>query len=70
MRKIRAFCIILCFILAMQWINVHAVAASDDISVTSGCHSVDAARTLSESKKLVETSKAVILYDLNTDTLL
>ncbi len=40
-----------------------------DTSVSSGSHSVDAAATLAESRQLLATSKAVILYELNSDTM-
>ena len=67
MKKIRTICLALCLMLLMQLLCVSAFAA--DASVTSGSHSVDAAVPLSESKQLLETSKAVILYELNSDTL-
>jgi len=70
MKKIRYFCLILCLILLLQGMSIGAAAAEADVSVTNGCHTVNAARPLSESKQLVETSKAVILFELNSDTLL
>lgn len=42
----------------------------DDLTVTSGCSSLRAQVPLGGSEKKVETAKAVILYELNTDTLL
>lgn len=41
-----------------------------DPAVSSGCHSLYAKVPLGGSQKKVETAKAVILYELNTDTLL
>lgn len=45
-------------------------AQAADISVSGGCHSVDAASPLDESGKLVDTSKAVMVYELKSDTLI
>ena len=41
-----------------------------DRSVTSGCHSPNAAMPLSDTGKLTETAKAVILYERNSGTLI
>ena len=46
------------------------MAVGTDQSVANGCHSADAAVSLSDSGQLVETAKAVILYERNSDTLL
>ena len=67
MKKIRGFWCILCAVSLMACLFLPAAAV--DISVTSGCHSVDAAVPLSESKKLLDTSKAVILFERNSDTM-
>lgn len=44
-------------------------AAGSDLTVTSGCHSIDAALPLAPQEQLLATSKAVIAYELNSDTL-
>lgn len=69
MKKIRAFCLFLAIVL---WITglTPAVFAQQDQSVTSGCHSVDAAMQLSEGGKLAATSKAVIVYERSSDTMI
>lgn len=41
-----------------------------DASISSGCHSVDAAMALSDDGRLTETAQAVIIYELNSDTML
>lgn len=72
MKKIRIFCLVLplVLILSMLPMSVHGTQAEDDASVSAGCHGVDAAKTLSDDGKLVDTSKAVILYELNSGTML
>lgn len=70
MKKKRLFSVFLAFILIFSGLSVTAGATNSDLAVTSGCHSVDAAMTLSEEEKLVDTAKAVVLYELNSDTML
>lgn len=67
MKIIRGFCGIVSIIALIVCLFLPVAAA--DISVSSGCHSVDAAMPLSESNKLLDTSKAVILYERNSDTM-
>lgn len=69
MKKIRTFCLLMCVIALIQLLPV-GVSAQTDASVTGGCHTIDAAKTLDPSDKLLETSKAVIVYEMNSDTLL
>ena len=67
MKKLRGLCLFISALLLMSCLQLPAAAA--DVSVSSGCHSVDAAVALSESKQLLDTSKAVILYERNSDTM-
>ncbi len=67
MKKIRVLISFLCLTALLMALSEPAKAA--DTSVTAGSHSVDAAVTLSENKQLLATSKAVILYELNSDTM-
>ena len=60
---------LLCAILMNPFVSVTAVAESDP-SVSQGCHSLLASVPLGGMQKKVETATAVILYELNTDTLL
>ena len=70
MKKICLFCVILSLLIGLLC-PMNAVQATEtDFSVVNGCHSVDAATTLAPSEKVVETSRAVILYELNSDTML
>ncbi len=47
-----------------------AVGAEEaDQSVQNGCHSVDAQMQLSDAEKLTDTAKAVIVYELKSDTM-
>lgn len=72
MKKNRAICLMMCALL-LQSLCVGVGAADiteSDASVTSGCHSVDAANPLDKSEKLLDTSKAVLVYEMNSGTLL
>lgn len=70
MKKVRIISLFLAIILIFSGISLPAAAADSGLSVTSGCHSVDAAMTLSEEQKMAETAKAVVLYELNSGTML
>lgn len=70
MKKNRILCLISALALTVSALILPARAAVVDRSVQNGCHSVDAAMPLSDEGKLAETSKAVIIYDLNSDTML
>lgn len=70
MKKVRIFCLLLAAMLLLSGLPVHTAAVQADLAVSNGCHSVDAAMTLSESEKMVETAKAVVLYELNSGTML
>ena len=69
MKKTGIICLILSIAIFISTLPVAVAAASADKSVSEGCHSVDAAKALSTEGKLLETSKAVILYELNSDTM-
>lgn len=72
MKKNRIICLILSLIMILSMLPTFAYGTQpeDDASVSAGCHGVDAAKTLSDDGKLVDTSKAVILYELNSGTML
>lgn len=72
MKIYRLFSLLLAVLLLLGTLPLSASAQTGepDRSVTSGCHSPDAAVALSDSGKLAETAKAVILYERNSDTLL
>lgn len=70
MKKVRLMSLFLAFIFVFFGLPMTAGATDSDLAVTSGCHSVDAAMTLSEEEKLTDTAKAVVLYELNSDTML
>ena len=68
MKFSRWICMILCAALLLGAVPGAAAAASDP-SVSSGCHSVDAALPIGGSEKLADTAKAAILYERTTGTL-
>lgn len=71
MRKIKAFCLLICALLVISLLcPTVATAIGPDMSVSGGCHSAGAAMALSDSGQLAETAQAVVLYERNSDTLL
>lgn len=66
MRFIKTICLVLCLLILAQPI----FAAETDVTVTSGCRTVDAGYALGGGEKLVETTQAAILYERSTGTLL
>lgn len=70
MKKMRFFSLFLALILTVCVVNTPISATEADPAVTNGCHSIDAAMTLSTEEKLVDTAKAVIVYERNSGTML
>lgn len=70
MKKLCVFCAILSLLIGFLSPAMPVLANETDMSVVSGCNSVDAAMTLSENEKKAETAKAVILYELKSNTML
>lgn len=70
MKKTPLICLFMTLILIVSCLGFPVLADEGTLSVTNGCHSVDASMPLSEEKKLTETAKAAILYELNSGTLL
>ena len=67
MKKIKALCLILAVLLLL---TAPVYAAEEDPSVSMGSHGIDAVNPLGTSEKLLETAKAAILYERNSDTML
>ena len=70
MKKYRTFWILLSLIPLIFVLVLPARAETVDQSVLNGCHSVGAFQQLGDGSKLVETSKAVIIYELTSDTMI
>ena len=70
MIKSRIFCIFLSLLLLVAPLSVSAEVGQVDIADTNGCHSVDAAKMLSPSDKMTDTARAVVMYELNSGTML
>ncbi|MBO5324425.1 MAG: D-alanyl-D-alanine carboxypeptidase [Oscillospiraceae bacterium] len=72
MKKNRALCLI--FAILMLLLSVPGPAQAEPIysdqSVSSGCHSVDAAMQLTDGSKLTDTAKAAIVYERKSDTMI
>lgn len=66
MKKLGILCLLLCLLLSIAL----PAYATKDMSVTSGCHSVDAAVALSDQQRLTETANAVIVYERSSDTMI
>jgi len=67
MKKISIICLVLILLLS----SVPASAqTSEDLSVNSGCHSLDAQIPFLGTSQLVSNTVSALLYETNTDTLL
>lgn len=69
MEKIRIICLLLCAYLLLQPMLLPA-SALEDSSVVNGSHSADATIPLAGSEKMLDSAKAVFLYERNGDTLM
>ena len=69
MKKTGFICLIMCIVLLISFVPLEVSASTSDASVTAGCHSVNAAKALSSEGKLLDTAKAAILYEQNSDTM-
>lgn len=70
MKKVRIFSLFLAVILLFSVLPTAVGASETNPAVTNGCHSMDAAMTLSDESKLTETAKAAVLYEMNSGTML
>lgn len=73
MMKRCTICILLCVCLLFSQLSVCVAAenvATNDPSVTGGCHSVDAMVPLLGNGQLITNAQAVFLYELGSDTLM
>lgn len=71
MKKFRALCLFFALLLILpSFTPAEAAVDAADQSITSGCHSVDAALALSDEAKLTDTAKAAIIYELGSDTMI
>lgn len=69
MKISRLICLFMSFVLFITIFSC-AVWAQPDASVGSGTHSIDAQRPLDGSEKMLDTAKAVMLYERNSDTMI
>lgn len=70
MKKNCIICLILSLVLFICASPLSVMATEADASVTNGCHAVDAAMALSTEERMTATANAVILYELNSQTML
>lgn len=73
MKKIRRFCLLLLVFVFAAMLCAPAMAMEEDevsLAVSSGCVTLDAAVSLKGSEKLLDTAKGVILYELDSETLI
>ena len=68
MKKFPLIWLILAAVMLCSCLGVSG-ASSDSVAVTNGCRTVRAHMALGGSEKLAETAEAVVLYELNTDTM-
>jgi len=69
MKKMRILCLFLCAVALLGLLGLPA-RAEEDQSVLNGCHSTDAAAALAPNEQKLDTAKAAILYERNSDTLI
>ena len=60
MKKVRVISLFFALFLIFSGLSMTAGATGSKLPVTSGCHSVDAAMTLSEEEKLTDTASCVL----------
>ena len=72
MKRMRKACLLgICILwLTLQCFAVPAAAQAWDPSVDTGCYSVDAAKALESQVQVVETAKAVVVYERNSGTMI
>ena len=70
MKKFRRFSLLLVFILLVQCLALPVLALDEgDAAITSGCVTLDGQKPVYPGGQLLDTAKAVILYERNSDTL-
>lgn len=67
MKKSAIFSILLCFTLLLGAFSV--IATENDMSVSNGCHTLDAAYAYLGQQRLVDNCSAAIVFERNSDTL-
>lgn len=64
-------CLVLCLILVLQVFPVFAETdSSADLSVQSGCHTIDAQMPVLGTEQIITNAASVLLYETTTDTLM
>lgn len=70
MKKMRGLCLLLVLLLVMQWSCMAAPEeTTPNLAVTSGCLTLDGGAPLYGSTQLLDSAKAAILYELDSQTL-
>lgn len=70
MRKFRSMCLLLIVFGVLSGLMVPAYALDrTSLAVTNGCATLDAQASLNGGEKILDTAKAVILYELQSDTM-
>lgn len=69
MKKVKGICLFLCFALFLS-VSATAVLAAPDASISDGCHSIDALKPLDGNEKLLDSAKAVMLYERKSGTMI
>lgn len=70
----KKFCAIMitfcCLVSGLMGVTVSAASEEPDITVTDGCYTLDAEKTLMTSERLTDNASSVILYETNSKTLM
>lgn len=70
MKKLGCLCLLVCLCLLFAGNFTVSAVEIADLSVTQGCHTVDAAVPVLGNQQLIENAQAVILYEQNTQTMM
>lgn len=69
MKKIRRFGLLLLILVMLAGVCIPVAAEEASLAISAGCVSLDAAVSLGDGQQLLDTAKAAILYEMDSDTL-
>lgn len=70
MKKIGCICLIICLMVSVMGSSVQATEETLSGTVVNGCHTLDARVPFLGSQQLVENTRAVVLYEIGSQTLM
>ncbi len=70
MKKIGIYCMLICLLMTFFVQPTAAESEIADLSVTSGCHTIEAQAPVLGTGQLITNAESVLLYEANSDTLM